>query len=156
MILGVPDWDLYFLEIARAVSLRGKCTRRQVGALLVNQQGRVVSTGYNGFPSGTKGDCLTGACPRGRMSYSEVPADSHYTDPSSPGYCPATHAEANALLYSGERTIGCTMYTTAKPCPDCQRLIASGGVIRVFWQESKGDVIGSMMPMSIFDRLCND
>ena len=156
MILGVPDWDLYFLEIARAVSLRGKCTRRQVGAILVNQQGRIVSTGYNGFPSGTKGDCLTGACPRGRMSYSEVPADSHYTDPSSPGYCPATHAEANALLYSGERTIGCTMYTTAKPCPDCQRLIASGGVIRVFWQESKEDTIGSMIPMSIFDRLCND
>jgi dCMP deaminase len=60
-----PDWDGYFLGIASAVAARADCTRRQVGAVIVKGN-RIVSTGYNGAPSGLPG-CLTdGRCPRGK------------------------------------------------------------------------------------------
>lgn len=59
-----PGWREYFLGVAEAVAARGDCTRRRVGAVLV-QDHRIVSTGYNGAPRGAPG-CLEGACPRGR------------------------------------------------------------------------------------------
>src|ERR1700722_5448284 len=46
-----PDWDTYFIGIAWAVSARADCRRQQFGCVIVNQN-RIVSTGYNGAPSG--------------------------------------------------------------------------------------------------------
>jgi dCMP deaminase len=46
-----PDWDDYFLGIARAVAARGECVRSRVGAVLVRDN-RIVATGYNGVPAG--------------------------------------------------------------------------------------------------------
>ncbi|EFC86482.1 deaminase [Parafrankia sp. EUN1f] len=122
-----PDWDTYFLDIARAVAARGDCTRRQVGAVLVKGS-RVRSTGYNGTAPGRPG-CLAGACPRGRKTTVEVPAGSPYDD------CIATHAEANALLYADGRqdTEGSTLYLTTEPCAWCQKLIRAAGVAQVVW-----------------------
>ena len=46
-----PDWDNYFIEIAKVVSLRSTCLRRRYGALIVKDR-VIVSTGYNGSPRG--------------------------------------------------------------------------------------------------------
>lgn len=60
-----PDWHEYGLNLARAAAARGDCTRRQVGAVILDAQHRVVSVGYNGsYPGGPS--CLEGQCPRGR------------------------------------------------------------------------------------------
>lgn len=60
-----PDWHEYGLNLARAAATRGDCTRRQVGAVILDAQHRVVSVGYNGsYPGGPS--CLGGDCPRGR------------------------------------------------------------------------------------------
>lgn len=60
-----PDWHEYGLNLARAAATRGDCTRRQVGAVILDAQHRVVSVGYNGsYPGGPS--CLEGQCPRGR------------------------------------------------------------------------------------------
>ena len=67
----VPGWDDYFLGIATAVSARAKCTRRRVGAVLTIDH-RIIATGYNGAAPG-EDDCLMGACPRGQLSYDDVP-----------------------------------------------------------------------------------
>lgn len=45
-----PDWDHYFMEIARVVSKRSTCLRRSVGAVIVKNR-QIVATGYNGTPS---------------------------------------------------------------------------------------------------------
>ncbi|MBO4779149.1 MAG: cytidine deaminase, partial [Selenomonadaceae bacterium] len=42
-----PDWDEYFLNIAREVGRRATCLRRRYGAIIVNDK-IIISTGYNG------------------------------------------------------------------------------------------------------------
>lgn len=120
-----PDWDEYFLGIAQAVATRADCTRRKVGAVIVKDR-RIVSTGYNGAPSGAVG-CLDGACPR---AHSDVPPMSSYD--TGAGSCISIHAEANAIVYAdGLRTVGATLYCTDEPCDGCKRLIAAAGIENV-------------------------
>ena len=56
-----PSKDNYYLEIARAVSRRSTCLRRQYGAVIVNND-EIVSTGYNGAPRGCEECTETGMC----------------------------------------------------------------------------------------------
>ena len=118
-----PGWDAYFLAIAQAVATRADCTRRQIGCVLVLDN-RVIATGYNGAPAGDDG-CLSGACPRGRLSYNEVPKDSPYDN------CIAVHAEANALIYARTSCVGATAYITDTPCPSCLKLLRGAGIDRI-------------------------
>lgn len=140
-----PEWREYFLTIADAVSKRGDCTRRQVGAVLVGPDHRIVETGYNGVPSGKPGCLSAGACPRGRhYQKSEncacgkswpcedsVPPGSSYD--TGPGMCLATHAELNALLLAGIRSRGSVMYVSETPCEGCKKAMAAAGVLCVTW-----------------------
>ncbi|MEE9376623.1 MAG: hypothetical protein V3V33_01130 [Candidatus Lokiarchaeia archaeon] len=43
--------DNYFMKIAEVVSMRSTCIKRNVGAVLVKDN-HILSTGYNGAPSG--------------------------------------------------------------------------------------------------------
>jgi dCMP deaminase len=116
-----PDWEEYFLGIAKAVSVRSDCERDQVGAVVVKDR-RIRATGYNGAPAGNPG-CLT--CPR-RLS--GVNPGSSYDN------CIALHAEANALLHCDrEDLIGATIYITRAPCYACSKLIAGSGVSNVVY-----------------------
>lgn len=120
-----PTWDEYFTAGAQWVATRGDCTRRQVGALIVDGENRIVSTGYNGTEPGGP-SCLAGECPRGRFTHDQVPADSPYTD------CVASHAECNAIVWAGrEKCKGATLYVTHEPCHECARLIRAAGIGRV-------------------------
>ncbi|MFE8916830.1 deoxycytidylate deaminase [Streptomyces globisporus] len=124
-----PDWDTYFLGIADAVAERGDCLRCRVGAVLVGQDRRIRSTGYNGsYPGGPS--CSAGEC---RRCLSEVPSGTGYED------CIEVHAEANALLYaSWDDCQASTLYVTRKPCKDCTKLIRSSGVVKVVWADGLG------------------
>lgn len=115
------SWDEYFLELARAVSSRATCSRRKHGALIVHDR-RIVSTGYNGGPSGYP-HCTDGACPRAN---SDAPQGHDYEQ------CIAIHAEANAVLFaSPEERDGASLYCTGAPCFGCAKLIANSGVAEV-------------------------
>lgn len=124
----VPGWDDYFLGIATAVAARAKCTRRRVGAVLVIDH-RIIATGYNGAAPGQP-DCLVGACPRGSLSYDQVPGLGDYDRPGTPGFCIAIHAEVNALLFATRDTKGATAYITDPPCPGCRKALAAAGIVR--------------------------
>lgn len=143
----VPSWDEYFLGIAQSVSKRAKCRRRQVGAVLVDEQHRIVSTGYAGFPAGTPGDCLTGSCPRSLTARGDIPPNSPYDDPASPGYCPSIHAELNAIIYARKETQGTTVYITDAPCPNCRKHLVSAGVARAVWPE------GELSPIEMYESM---
>jgi dCMP deaminase len=122
-----PDWDTYFAAIAVAVSARADCRRARHGCVIVDDQQRIVSTGYNGSPVGDERSCLAGDCPRGLMSTDEVRHNA--ADYSN---CIALHAEANAVAYGdGARMRGGTAYITGPPCDMCAKLLAAAGLTRI-------------------------
>ena len=139
-----PGWDDWALEIALAVATRADCTRRQVGAVILDQDWRVLSVGYNGAPSGAPG-CLTmGACPRGRQNAAQVAPGSSYD--TGAGSCIAVHAEANAIMYADPiRRRGGLLAITDEPCDGCRRLIAGSGVARVVWPSGGYDLAPDRM-----------
>lgn len=128
-----PDWDTYFLGVAKAVAQRADCRRRRVGAVLVSAERRVLSTGYNGAPPGHPG-CLEGHCPRGLLTYEQVRAASDYD--TGPGRCISVHAEVNAVLFARTDLRGTTCYVTHQPCPSCRKVLLGAGVARAVWSES--------------------
>lgn len=137
-----PSWDEYFLEIAKVISTRADCTRAHHGAVIVDSDKRLVSTGYNGSPSGAPGCLTAAACPRGRLTSEELGhLAGGYDDPLSPGFCTSIHAEANAIIYAGRsRTAGSTIYITGEPCHGCVKLIHAAGLIRIVHGSLTGTV----------------
>lgn len=125
----LPDqkkMDAHRLSEAVGLSQFSTCSRRQVGAILV-QNNIIVAEGYNGVSSGEI-HCKDGGCPRGGMSVQDVPPGSDYN--AFP--CKAIHAEHNAILRAGwERCKGATLYVTDEPCTQCTVLIKHVGIERV-------------------------
>lgn len=128
MTLHRPDWDPYFLAIARAVAARADCRRAHHGAVIVDQHRRIVATGYNGSAPGGP-SCLMGSCPRGLLSDEEVAHNSgDYTN------CISLHAEQNAIAFANHSdTVGSTIYITGEPCGMCAKLIVAAGITRVVY-----------------------
>jgi len=123
-----PDWDEWGMWLAAAVSLRGDCRRARVGAVILDENHRIVGQGYNGAAPGGP-SCLAGDCPR---AFTDVPPGSSYD--TGQGACIATHAELNALLDAGVvRARGGVMYVMCKPCDGCTKIIRSAGIDRVMW-----------------------
>ncbi|QYW07881.1 deoxycytidylate deaminase [Streptomyces phage RedBear] len=126
-----PDWDQWSLAIAEVVATRADCTRSKVGAVILSKRNRIIGQGYNGTLPGVPGCLTAGNCPRGRMSYEEVAANSDYSN------CIARHAEENAIEDALEKGVPvselreATLYATRKPCPACTTLIAAVGIGRV-------------------------
>lgn len=99
------------------------CSRRQFMAIIVDVNGRVVGTGYNGAPPGQP-HCTDGACPHA--------ADPHGLSSAKRGNCIAIHAEANAIMFSNfTARRGGTLYVNGRPCTDCAKLIIGSGIERV-------------------------
>ena len=111
-------WDKNFLELAKTVSTFSKDPSTKVGAVIVDDDNRVISIGYNGFPKGIK--------------------DDHRLDNRDLKYDMVVHAEANALLFANAPTKGCTIYTWPfQPCSRCASLIIQAGIRRVVTVENK-------------------
>jgi len=130
-----PGWDEWALGIATAVATRADCTRSRVGAVILDRDGHIVATGYNGTPGRREDGCLTaGACTRGTRTYAEQPAGGSYAD------CTARHAEANAIgqaLMHGQaaRLYKATIAVTRTPCDQCAGLIRRWDIARVVTPE---------------------
>jgi len=120
-----PSWDDYFMEIAHVVAKRSNCSRRQVAAVIV-QDNHLISTGYNGTPSGVK-NCFAGGCPR---------CAGHVKSGEKLDECLCVHAEQNAICQAaqyGHATKGATIYVTISPCLTCAKLIINAGIREVVY-----------------------
>lgn len=119
------------LATATLVRSFARCTRRQVGAVVFNSLGWEIGRGWNGAPYGKPG-CLEGACPRGRLTYEQQPADVGYGE--GEGRCIALHAEWRAMLDTNSRSrVGGLMAVTDKPCTYCMAFLYESGLSRVIW-----------------------
>ena len=122
--MGRPSWDEYFMKIAQVVATRSTCVRRKVGAVLVREK-RILTTGYNGAPSGLA-HCEETGCMREKL---QVPAGERHE------LCRGLHAEMNALVQAaihGVRVEGSTLYCTNSPCALCAKMLINIGVKRVY------------------------
>ncbi len=122
-----PDWDEYFMNIARVVASRSNCIKRKVAAIIVKDK-RVISTGYNGTPRGAR-NCSEGGCPRcNSMTESGTALEE----------CLCSHGEENAIIqaaYHGTSVKGAILYTTFAPCLLCTKMIINSGIVEVVYNE---------------------
>lgn len=110
--MSLTKWDNRFLDMAKLVSTWSKDPSTQVGAVIVDNDNRVISLGYNGFP---KKILDNGRLENRDQKYNIV-----------------VHAEANALLFANKSVSGCTLYTYPfQPCSRCASLIIQSGIKRV-------------------------
>ena len=118
-----PNWDEYFLGIAKVVALRSNCVKRKVAAVIVKDK-RIISTGYNGTPRGVK-NCNEGGCPR----CNQLTAPGAKLDE-----CLCSHGEENAITqsaYHGVNIKDSTLYSTYSPCLLCTKMIINSGIREV-------------------------
>lgn len=123
-----PSWDEYFSSIAGLVATRSTCLRRNVGAVVVKNK-QVLTTGYNGAPSGIT-HCDERGCLREKL---KVPSGQRHE------ICRALHAEQNAFLQAARHGVsleGATLYITIRPCSICARMIINAGIKKIVF---KGD-----------------
>lgn len=120
-----PDWDDYFMGIAKMVALRSNCIKRKVAAVLVKDR-RIISTGYNGTPRGVR-NCNEGGCPRcNNLTASGKDLEE----------CLCSHAEENAITqaaYHGVTIKEATLYSTYSPCLICTKMIINSGIREVVY-----------------------
>jgi dCMP deaminase len=120
-----PSWDEYFMNIAKVVASRSNCMKRKVAAIIVRDK-RVISTGYNGTPRGTR-NCNEGGCPRcNNLAASGTALDE----------CLCSHGEENAIVqasYHGVSLKDAIIYTTFAPCLQCSKMIINSGIHEVIY-----------------------
>ena len=115
-----PSWDDYFMEIARVVSTRSTCLRRQVGAIIVKDK-HIIATGYNGVPTGLI-HCAETGCMRDKL---QIPSGERHE------LCLGLHAEQNAIIQSainGVSIAGGTLYSTTQPCVLCSKMLINARI----------------------------
>ena len=137
-----PDWDEYFLDIAKAVGRRATCLRRRYGAIIVKDR-IIISTGYNGAPRGEANCIDTGICERERL---HVPKGQNYE------LCVAVHAEQNAIINADPSKMeGASIYivgfnadstlASGKPCLLCRRMLRNARIAKAVYYETDGSVV---------------
>ena len=119
--------DEYFLNIAKAVSLRATCGRRSVGCVLTDINHRIISTGYNSVPSGYP------HCP------DEEPCPGAIDKSGDTSRCIAKHAEDIAIAKCSDIFSIHTCYVTVSPCLSCVRRLIDTSCKRIVFNNEYPD-----------------
>lgn len=143
-----PTKNEYFIAMAIVVSTRATCLRRHVGCVMVDTKGHVLSTGYNGRPSGWP------HCDHEnpRISYERIMERSNRAEDrelyphacvgafgrasgTDLDACDAIHAEGNALLQCRDVSLIRTCYSTTAPCVSCVKLLLNTGCKEIVFMD---------------------
>ena len=120
----IISWDEYFMGLAHLSAMRSKDPNTQVGACIVDNDNKVVSIGYNGFPRGCADDKFPWAREGG---FKETK------------YAYVVHAELNAILNTPRSLNGCTLYVSLFPCNECAKAIIQAGIKKIVYESDKYD-----------------
>lgn len=127
-------WDERFMNMANFVGGWSSCYQdnRQVGAVIVRDK-RILTTGYNGAPSGIVSCKDKGECMRKKLG---IASGTRHE------LCYAVHAEQNAIVQAAKQGIaleGATIYVTHQPCAICGKMIINSGIKRIVYKEGYPD-----------------
>ena len=115
-------WDEYFMGIAKLSAERSKDPNTQVGCCIVSDENKILSMGYNGFPTGCSDDDFPWGKGEGLDSK----------------YLYSTHSELNAILnYPGASLKNARLYVTLFPCNECAKAIIQAGIKNVVYDSDK-------------------
>ncbi|MBF0100739.1 MAG: cytidine/deoxycytidylate deaminase family protein [Desulfobacterales bacterium] len=121
-----PSWEIYFMNITDQVARRSTCLRRAVGAIIVKDR-RILTTGYNGAPSGLT-HCAIRGCMRETLN---VPSGQRHE------LCWGIHAEQNAIIqaaFHGVSIQGSELFCTNLPCSICAKMIINAGIRTIYYR----------------------
>lgn len=136
----MDKWDSRFMKMADFIGSWSSCYQenRQVGAVIVRDK-RIITTGYNGAPSGVKSCKEKGECLRKKLNIASG------TRLES---CYAVHAEQNAIAQAaklGESVDGATIYVTHQPCTICTKMIINSGIKKVIYRNGYPDEFSKVL-----------
>ena len=109
-------WDEYFMKIAKTVETKSKDPSTKIGCVIVDQNHRVVSLGYNGMIQDAD---------ESKMTLSERPMKYYF----------AIHAEMNALIFAKQNLEGCTIYGRVATCENCLKYCLQAGIKRFVYEQ---------------------
>lgn len=108
---------LKFIPIAEAISTLSKDPSTKVGAVIIDNDSNILSTGFNGFPRGVNDT---------EIRYKNRDVKLKYV----------AHAEANAIAQAarvGAKLLGSSLIVTALyPCSNCTKLIIQAGIKTIY------------------------
>lgn len=116
-------WDDYFMGVSLLAADRSKDPSTQVGACIVGDDNRILSTGYNGFPKGCSDEEFpwNRDASKGETKYNFV-----------------VHAELNAILNAGGKSlVGARIFVSLFPCHECAKAIIQAGIKEVVYLSDK-------------------
>ena len=120
---GYISWEEYFMGVALLAAERSKDPNTQVGACIVDDQNRILATGYNGFPQGCSDDDFP-------WNRDDALGETKYQF--------VVHAELNAILNArGKSLAGSKLYVGLFPCNECAKAIIQAGVSEVIYLSDK-------------------
>lgn len=156
-VIGLPPrntrlaWkDRHMLE-ALISAERSPDPNTQVGACIVNQTNRVISTGYNSFPNG--------------IAPHIFPWDRENKDPLLTKYPYIVHAERNAIHNAQTLLHGCTLFVTMYPCNDCAKDIIQSGIKHIeyltnpyenTWQVKAAQKLFQTLDITVYKHIWNN
>ena len=109
----MDEWHKRFLKLAEHIAGWSKDPSSKIGAVIVDRQNRIVSTGFNGFPVGI--------------------ADDERLNDRDTKYKMVLHAEENAIIFAQRDLSECRLYVSGlPPCPHCASLIIQSGIKEVY------------------------
>ncbi len=118
---GYISWDEYFMGVALLAAMRSKDPNTQVGCCIVDEEKRILSTGYNGFPTGCSDD---------EFPWNRTGEETKYPF--------VVHAELNAILNAhGKNLVGARLYVALFPCNECAKAIIQSGIREVIYLSDK-------------------
>ena len=127
-------WDARFMDLCKSIANWSSCYQegRKIGSIIVKNK-RIITTGYNGAPSGLLSCVDRGECLRRKLN---IPSGTRHE------LCYAIHAEQNAIIQAAKLGVsidGATLYCTHQPCVICAKMIINAGIGRVVYAEGYPD-----------------
>lgn len=104
------------MDIAEAVAKKSKDPSSKMGCVIVDDNKRVVSVGYNGMLQGAD---------ESKMTLSERPMKYYF----------AIHSEMNALIFAKRDLTGCTIYNRVATCENCLKYCLQAGIKRFVYKD---------------------
>lgn len=118
------NWDELFMGSASFISQRSKDPNTKVGAVIVNNDMKIIASGYNGMPPGINDDDNVWGKDK--------------DDPMFNKKYLVCHAESNAFSNATCNVKGCRMFITHFPCNECAKLLAMNGISELIYANEYG------------------